>query len=135
MIVHEIPGVLVVEWNEEAKTMVDTWSNYTITAAQFRDAVLEKGVAWARVHGGRAWVVDSSKAKGAMPAEVQKLIETQVFKTFASIGVKYFVTIKSGSAITNMAISTYSAHVGPAGIQLVEIPDKDKAMAWLKEHR
>jgi len=135
MIVHEIPGVLVVEWNEEAKTMVDTWSNYTITAAQFRDAVLGKGVAWARVHGGRAWIVDSSKTKGAMPAEVQKLIETEVFKTFKSIGVKYFVTIKSGSAITNMSISSYSAHVGPAGIQLVEIPDKDKAIAWLKEHR
>jgi hypothetical protein len=70
-----------------------------------------------------------------MPAEVQKLIETEVFKTFKSIGVKYFITIKSGSAITNMSIGTYSAHVGPAGIQLVEIPDKDKAIAWLKEHR
>lgn len=135
MLIHQIPGVLTVEWNNEVKAMFDTWSNYMIKVEQFREAILEKGVAYARAHGGRAWVVDSSKAKGAMPQEVQALIEKEVFKTFAAIGVKYFITIKSSSAITNMAISRYTAHVGPNGLQMVEVPDASQAVAWLKEHK
>ena len=80
--------------------------------------------------------MDATKAKGAFPPEVQTLIETEVFKTFASIGVKYFMTIKSaGSAITNMSIKSFTAHLGPCGIQMVEVPDQKTAIAWMKEHR
>lgn len=48
MTVHEIPGVLRVEWNDSVKAMIDTWSSYTITVPQFREAILEKGVAQAK---------------------------------------------------------------------------------------
>jgi hypothetical protein len=134
MIVHEIPGTLLVEWNDEGKVTIDTWLSYTITAQQFREAILEKGVDNAKAQGGRAWVMDASKAKGAFPPEVQKLIETEVYKTFAKIGVKYFITIKSTSAVTNLSIKAYAVHGGPCGIQMVEVPDVSKAVAWLKEH-
>ncbi|HYB76948.1 MAG TPA: hypothetical protein VEE85_02005 [Candidatus Bathyarchaeia archaeon] len=136
MLVHEIPGLLRVEWNDDAKAVIDTWSSYAIKVPQFREAILQKGVAHAKLHGGRAWVMDATKAKGAFPPEVQTLIETEVFKTFASIGVKYFMTIKSaGSTITNLSIKSFTAHVGPSGIQMVEVPDQKTAIAWLKEHR
>jgi len=135
MTVHEIPGVLSVEWNDEVKAMIDTWSNYTITVPQFREAILEKGIAQAKVHKGRAWIMDASKAKGAFPQDVQKLIENEVFKIFAAIGVKYFITIKSASSVTNMAIDRYTAQVGPSGLQMVELPDQNTAIQWLKEHR
>ncbi|MGA3343736.1 MAG: hypothetical protein ABSC76_02605 [Terracidiphilus sp.] len=134
MAVHEIPGILLVEWNEEGKAMIDTWSTYMIQVPQFREAILTKGIAYAKAHGARAWIVDSSKAKGAFPQEVQTLIETEVFKAFASIGIKYFITIKSASAVTNMSIGRYTANLGPFGIKMVEVPDVDKAIAWLKEH-
>jgi len=134
MKVHEIPGTLVVEWNEGVRTMVDTWSNYTIKVPQFREAILDKGVNYARLHGARAWVMDATKARGAFPQDVQKLIETEVFKAFAAIGIKYFITIKSASTVTNMSINSFSAHIGPSGIQMVEVPDQEKAIAWLKEH-
>jgi len=134
MTIHVIPGVLQVEWNPEARAVVDIWQNYTITAAQFREAILVKGLSYAKSHLGRAWIMDASKARGAFPAEVQKLIETEVFKAFAANGVKYFVTIKSSSVVTNMSIDRYSAIVGPAGIQLVDVPSMDKAVAWLKAH-
>ncbi|MGD1096893.1 MAG: hypothetical protein ABSB35_33485 [Bryobacteraceae bacterium] len=135
MKVHEIPGTLLVEWNDEAKTMIDTWSTYAIKVPQFREAILNKGVAYAKAHGGRAWVMDATRAKGAFPPDVQKLIETEVFKAFAAIGVKYFMTIKSvGSVTTNMAIKSFTAHLGPCGIQMVEVPDQNSAIAWLKEH-
>ena len=135
MIVHEIPGVVVVEWNDEVKATFDTWSSYMITVPQFREAILEKGVANARMRGGRAWVMDAQKAKGAFPQDLQALIEAEVFKTFAAIGIKYFLTIKSASTITNMAISRYTAHLGPNGIQMVEVPSREKAIEWLKTHR
>ena len=51
MAVHEIPGTLLVEYNEEGKTMIDTWSNYLIKVPQFREAVLNKGLAYAKSHG------------------------------------------------------------------------------------
>jgi len=135
MTVHEIPAVVRVEWNDEAKAMIDTWSNYTITLPQFREAILQKGVAHAKAQKARAWIMDASEAKGAFPQDVQKLIENEVFKTFASIGVKYFITIKSASAVTNMAISRYAAHLGPSGLQMVEVPDQNTAIKWLKDHR
>jgi len=135
MLVTEIPGVLAIEWDDQVKTTIDTWSNYGITVAQFRNAILEKGVANARLHGGRAWIMDASKVQGAFPQEIQDLIAKEVFKTFASIGIKYFITIKSaGSAITNMSIKRYTAHLGPCGIQMVEVADRGKAIEWLREH-
>jgi len=135
MLVHEIPGLLRVEWNDEAKAVIDTWSSYAIKVPQFREAILQKGVAHAKLHGARAWVMDATKAKGAFPPEVQALIENEVFKTFASIGVKYFLTIKSAdSTVTNLSIKSFTAHLGPSGIQMVEVPDQKTALAWLKEH-
>ncbi len=134
MKVHEIPGTLLVEWNEEVKAMVDTWSTYTITVPQFREAILSKGLKHARAHRGRAWVMDATNARGAFPRDIQELIETEVFKAFAANGIKYFITIKSASALTNMAIRSFTAHLGPCGIQMVEVPDQTKAIDWLKEH-
>jgi hypothetical protein len=135
MIVHEIPGVLVIEWDDEVKATFDTWSSYAIKLPQFREAILEKGVANARARGGRAWVMDATKAKGAFLPEVQTLIETEVLRTFAAIGIKYFLTIKSASTITNMSINRYTAQLGPNGIQMVEVPSRDKAIEWLKAHQ
>ena len=133
MKIYEMPGTLLVEWNDEVKTMVDIWSNYLITVPQFREAVLNGGCTcqgpWSSPGGG------FSKAKGAFSPEIQKLIETEVFKAFAAIGVKYFITIKSASAVTNMSIKSYSAHAGPCGLQMVEVPDMNKAIAWLKDIR
>jgi hypothetical protein len=134
MKIHEIPGTLLVEWNDEGKSVVDTWSTYTIAVPQFREAVLKKGVEFAKAHRGRAWVMDASKAKGAFTSDIQKLIETEVFPAFAAIGIKYFLTIKSASAITNMNIERYTASLGPCGIQMVEVPDVNHAIAWLKAH-
>ena len=135
MTVHEIPGTVVVEFNDDARAMIDTWSNYLIKAPQFREAILTKGLAYAKTHRARAWVMDATRAKGAFPEEVQKLIETEVFKAFAAAGIKYFITIKStASTITNMSIKSFIAHAGPSGIQMLEVPDQSKAIAWLKEH-
>lgn len=135
MRIHEIPGKLVCDWNEECKAMIDTWSNYTVTVDQFREAILKKGLSHAKANKARGWIMDAAAAKGAVPAEVVKLIETEVFKSFAAAGIKYFLTIKStASTVANLSIKTYTANIGPHGLQMVEVPDQKTAIAWLKAH-
>ncbi len=94
------------QWDARHKAVIDTWESYFVTLDAFREAVLVKGLGFARAHGGRAWIVDSSKAKGAFSQDVQTFIGEQLFKEFARAGIRYFITIKSQSAVTNMTIMT-----------------------------
>jgi hypothetical protein len=130
--IHTVPGKLFTEWAPEAHAMVDHWKSYFVTVAEFRDAVLVKGLAHAKANGGRAWIADSSEAKGAFPSEIQALIGSDVFPAFAKAGIKYFITIKSSSAVTNLTVATYTAKLGPNGIQLAELPSVEAALEWLK---
>jgi hypothetical protein len=112
--------------------IIDTWTDYGITLEQFSEAVLQKGLGHAKNNGGKAWIVDSSGAKGNFSKECQAFIETDVFPAFAENGIKYFITIRSKSALTNITIKNYQAKIGPHGIQLVEAQDVQGAIDWLK---
>jgi hypothetical protein len=126
---------MVAEWNEQSKAVCDTWTNYTVKTEQYREAILEKELAFAKSHGATAWIMDARIAKGAFSQEILALIQAEVFKAFAAAGIKYFITLKSGSAITNMTINAYSVHAGPAGIKLVDLPDMPEAVKWLKAQK
>ena len=114
--------------------MVDTWTKYSITVEQFRQSVSIQGIAFAKAHGVKSWVMDASKATGAFSRDVQNLIETENFPTFARAGIKYFLTIKSSSAITNMSVGGYAAKLGPNQNPIVNVPDLKGAIVWLKAH-
>lgn len=135
MHVHAVPGKLVVRWNERAKAIIDTWENYTISLEEFREAVLEKGLAHARAHGGVAWIVDSSTAKGAFSQEIQAFIGTDVFPAFSRAGIQYFITVMSKSALTALTVKSYQAKTGPNGLILVEIGSVEEAIVYLADHR
>ncbi len=133
MQVYQIPGKLTVTWNDEVKAIIDTWDSYFVTLDQFREAIFDKGVTFAKGRGVQAWIVDSSQAKGAFSQEIQDFIGSDVFPKFAEIGVKYFITINSEvSAVTKMSISSYSAKTGPNGLKLVELHSASDAIKWLK---
>jgi hypothetical protein len=131
-VIHTLPDRLTVTWEAEALAIVDTWTSYQVGVDEFRVAVLEKGLGWARKHGGRAWVVDSSSARGAFSQAVQELIGSEIFPAFAANGITHFITIKSTSAVTNLSIASYTSKLGPNGIQLVELPSVALALEWLK---
>ena len=132
--VHTIPGgKMVVTWDADARAIIDTWANYGITLEQFREAVLVKGLDHSRAHGGRAWIVDSSQAKGAFSQEIQAFIDSDIFPAFAANGVKYFITINSPSVVTQLTIQSYQAKTGPNGLILVEVLSMQDALAWLKD--
>jgi len=135
MKIHSVPGKLVCEWRDDVKAVVDTWTTYSVSKEEFREAVLVKGVDYAKTRKVVAWIVDSSKAVGTFSPEIQDFIGTDVFPAFAKIGVKYFITINSKvSALTKMTVANYSAKTGPNGLQLVEVNSVADAVIWLKTH-
>ena len=93
MDLYNIPGKLTVTWNDEVKSIVDTWTTYSISLAEFKEAVLVQGLNFAKEHNGRAWVVDSSSAKGSFTQEIQNFIGSDIFPAFAQAGIKYFIII------------------------------------------
>jgi hypothetical protein len=133
--VHEIPGRLTVEWDDQVKAMIDTWTNYTVTLDQFKEAVMKKGIGHATGKGVKAWIVDSSAATGAFAQDIQAFIGSDCFPAFAKIGVKYFITINSTkSAVTKMTVKAYSAKTGPNGLKLVEVDSVADAIDWVKKN-
>jgi hypothetical protein len=133
MLIYKIPGKLKCEWNQEARAVIDTWTDYSVTLDEFRTAVLVKGLTFSAMHGGRAWIVDSSKAKGAFSQEIQSFIASDIFPAFQQKGVRYFMTITAESAITKMTVSQYSQQAGPCGLQLVQGRSSAGAVEWLKK--
>ena len=83
--IFEIPNKLLVEWEPSAKAIIDTWTTYFVTLEEFKDAVLIKGVNYAKANNAQAWIVDSHKAKGVFSPEIQEFIASDVFPTFAKI--------------------------------------------------
>lgn len=132
--VFELPGKLKVEWDPEAKAIVDTWTTYSVSVEEFREAVLVRGVAYAKAHGGRAWIVDAHTAHGTFSQEIQTLIATEVFPTFVEIGIKYFMSINSANALTKMTVNQYTTQAGPAGLTVLNGSSAEGALTWLLAH-
>lgn len=132
--VYSIPGCLETSWSGEAKAIIDSWSNYNISLENFKDAVLVRGLDYAKKNKGVAWIVDSSNAKGVFTQECQNLISSDIFPAFHRNGIKYFITITSQSSLTRMSIKSYQAKTGPHGLQLVEVASLSDAIEWLKQN-
>lgn len=129
--VFHVPGRVRVQWEPSVRAIVDTWDNYVITVDQFREAVLDKGLNFAKANRGRAWIVDSSKATGYFPREVQAILD-EVFETFSKNGISHFLTITSQSVVTNMGIKAYSSKAGPHGVRVCEVSSVSEGIALLR---
>ncbi len=99
MLIHSIPKKIEVTWREDVKAIVDTWHSYFIEQFEFEQSVLVKGLEYAKANGGVAWIVDSSKAIGAMPQFMIDFIDNEIFPAFVNNGIKYFITISSGATV------------------------------------
>ena len=126
---------MISTWEGDVHAILDTWTDYYVSLDEFKDAVLIKGLSFAKTHGGRAWIVDSLNAKGVFPQEIQQFITSDVFKAFFDNGIKFFITIKPNvPGLTSMTVRSYSANAGPAGIKLIDVSSVADAKMWLKEH-
>jgi hypothetical protein len=132
--IFSVPGKMEVYWEERAKAIVDVWESYFISLEEFREATLAQGLKHAMGHGGHAYIVDSSRAKGAFSQEIQDFIDSDVFPAYAKGGIKYFITITAQSAVTRLTVSEYSSKLGPHGIRLVEVHSVEAAVDWLRDN-
>jgi hypothetical protein len=132
--VFEIPNKLLCEWDSDAKAMIDTWTTYFVTLAEFKEAVLIKGVNYAQQKGVKAWIVDSHKATGVFSDEIQNFISSDVFPAFARIGVKYFMTINAENSLTKLTVAKYSTKAGPNGMKVLNGSSALGAIEWLKKN-
>lgn len=134
MAIYEIPGTLVAEWREDVKAMIDKWENYNLSLEQFREAV-DAEIAYAKERGVKAWIVDSSEAKGAISQNIQNALINENFEKLAKAGVKHFVTIPSDvSVVSKLSINSVVSKAGPHGIETVEVASVEDAVEWLKQN-
>ncbi|MBI4734202.1 MAG: hypothetical protein HY779_05250 [Rubrobacteridae bacterium] len=132
MSIHGIPGKLEVSWRGDVKAIVDTWTDYSVTLEEFKEAVLVKGLNYARANGGVAYIVDSSKAKGCFSQDIQNFIGTDIFPAFVRGGIKYFITINSQvSALTQATVRNYQTKTASCGLKLIEVNSVQDAVMWL----
>ena len=132
--IYEIPGKLKVEWESDVRAIVDTWTTYFVTLEEFREAVLVQGVNYAKANGGQAWIVDSHHAVGVFSPEIQDFIVSDVFPTFAKIGIKYFMTINAQDALTRITVEKYTAEAGPQGMKVLKGSSAAGAIEWLEKN-
>ena len=132
--IYEIPNKLLVEWDPSIRAVIDTWTTYFVSLDEFREAVLVQGVNYAKANNGQAWIVDSHKAKGVFSDEIQNFIKTDIFPTFAEIGIKYFMTINAEDSVTRLTVNQYSAEAGPHGMQVLKGSNAEGAIEWLKKN-
>ncbi|MBN2531169.1 MAG: hypothetical protein JXR76_32595 [Deltaproteobacteria bacterium] len=135
MEVFRVEDKLTVFWRDDVKAIVDEWQNYAVTLAEFKNAVLNKGLTHAKANNGIAWIVDSSNAKGAFTQEIQNFIGTELFPAFAKNGIKYFITVLPQSGITKLTVKNYSRKAGPNGLELVEAQTLDAAIDFLNQNK
>ena len=134
MEIYNVPGKLTVTWEASVRAVVDTWTDYEVTVDEFKTAVLDKGIGYAKANDGQAWIVDSRKAVGNFSGECQDFIDSDIFPVFAAAGIKYFITIKAENPLTNLTVRSYQAKTDSHGLELVEVASVEDAVEWLKEN-
>ena len=132
--IYAIPNKLLVEWDSDARAIVDTWTTYFVSLEEFKEAVLVRGVNHAKSNNGQAWIVDSHKATGVFSTEIQDFISSDVFPKFAEIGIKYFMTINVENAVTKLTVKQYTTEAGPFGLKVLKGSSAEGAIEWLTKN-
>ncbi|MBT9544268.1 MAG: hypothetical protein IV090_02630 [Candidatus Sericytochromatia bacterium] len=128
MNITSIDGKLDVSWHPEILTVLESWSDYDVELESFRKAVFVKGINHIKASRGKAWIFDPGTATGSFGPEVQAMIDADRFAALGWTGAKYFVTINP--AATDISVNTDTEHT--RGVQRVEAPSVEGAMAWIK---
>ncbi|HLP17472.1 MAG TPA: hypothetical protein VK470_14505 [Bacteroidota bacterium] len=132
--IHSILGKMDTHWLADVRAILDTWHSHAVSLEEFQTAVYEKGLSHSKAAKGRAWIVDSSNAKGVFSNEIQNFIGTHIFPSFAKWGVKYFITVHPKDALAKLTVKKYTEKAGPNGIKLVETTSLEDALVFLKNN-
>lgn len=130
MKIFEVDGNLKVDWNTDAKAIIDTWTSYSITLEGFKNCI-DQGINHSIANRGIAWIIDSRKAEGQFSEEIQHYIVSDVLPKFAKNGIKYFMIIDSFDAETNSTINYFAEKANEFGIKVIKGSSVKGALNWL----
>jgi hypothetical protein len=125
-----IPGKMNLYWIPEVHATCEVYTDYFVSLEEFK-YVLGVGQRFSKEHKAIAKIVDSSKAKGSFPQEIQDYLP-EGFSILIADGIKFFITITSQSVLTKMSINKFLVHAGHSGISTLEVASIDDAVEWLK---
>lgn len=128
MNITSIDNKLDVSWHPDILTVMESWSDYTVELEDFRKAVFVKGINHIKASRGKAWIFNPGTATGSFGPEIQAMIDADRFAALGWTGAKYFITINP--AATEISVNTDTENT--RGVQRVEAPSVDGAMAWIK---
>jgi hypothetical protein len=129
MNIFSIADKLDVSWHPEFLTVLECWSDFNVELEEFRRAVFVKGINHAKGSRAKAWIFDPGTAAGEFSQEIQAMISADRYPALGWAGVKYIVTINPAATEISVNPETESTR----GVQRVEAPSSEAAMAWVKE--
>ncbi|PIQ24141.1 hypothetical protein COW36_10765 [bacterium (Candidatus Blackallbacteria) CG17_big_fil_post_rev_8_21_14_2_50_48_46] len=130
MNIFSIANKLDVSWHPEIATVLESWTDFNVELEEFRKAVFVKGINHARGSQAKAWIFDPSKASGEFSEEILGMIAQDRFPALGWTGVKYFITIHPEA--TEILVNPDTSMT--RGVQRVDAPSVESAMAFIKEN-
>ncbi|MFQ5757042.1 MAG: hypothetical protein ACE5H7_13265 [Acidiferrobacterales bacterium] len=95
-IIHEVPELVTVTWEEHLRAIVIRWDTLYREDAAVRDA-LEFCFDYVRRNEVKNWVADVSAAKAQMSAADEQWSDQYFIKTLATLGLNIFVLVTAPS--------------------------------------
>jgi hypothetical protein len=133
MVIYSIPEKLDIIWMPEILAIVNVWTSFTVSINEYKNAILEHGIIFAKTNKAVAWIVDSSGATGSFSEDIHSLIINEVFPSFTKCGIKYYITIKSKiSRSAKTTVAGYLSKIGPHGLTIVDVDSLGDAVKWMK---
>lgn len=130
MNIYSIDNKLDVSWYPEIRTVLESWKDFNVELEEFRKAVFVKGINHSKASQGKAWIYNADGVAGTYPADVQEMVDRDRFAALGWTGSKYFITVNpAATAVTEVQAASDATR----GVQLLEAPSVDAAVAWVKE--
>ncbi len=131
-IVYEKPGYVKTEVDSSLKAVIVYWEN-------LYDGQIVKESCLAQLEQVKAGkvnkvIVESSKADGVPPQDVQEWFGKELFPQFNANGVKAIITVVPESALTKLAAKRWKNTGSPFGFDMLEVDSLETAIEQAKKY-
>ena len=131
--IGEIAGKLTSYYQPMGRMVIDVWHDFgNVTIAEFRALIMEKSIPYAQRHDVRTWIVDASRAEGALSQRFQTFLRDEVVHRLADAGIEYFISVAPANSLARLSTRRYTLNIGPGGMELIEARSLEDALELAK---
>jgi hypothetical protein len=95
-------------YHPDRGAVIDTWTDFDVTLAEFRPLVLSCTLPQAQAHGVRSWIVDTTRASGVLLPDVQAFLAEEVVPAMIGAGIERLINVMPRSSLAKMAVQRYA---------------------------